>query len=105
MSKINVPSLINYINQNNMNTSEFMKQMVENFNNKIRLSKKQVECLNRSVSNHKYCKNFFTYRSEEISSNKFLTSLSEQFQEKNFLTDKQILCLRKYEEELRALNL
>lgn len=98
-SKPNVQSLINYIQQNNMNNSEFMKQMIENFNNKKKLSRKQVECLNTSVLNHKYCKNFFTYRNEEVNNNKFLTSLNEQFQSKNFLTDKQIKCLKKYEEE------
>ena len=104
-SKMNVPSLINYIQDNNMNNSDFMKQMIDNFTNKKRLTKKQVECINRSVLNHKYCKSFFTYRTQEIDDNKFLTSLSQQFNEKNFLTDKQILCLKKNEEEMNALNL
>ena len=82
-----------------MGSSEFMKQMIENFTNKKRLTKKQIECLNKSVINHKYCKNFFTFRAKELENNNFLTSLNEQFKTKNFLTDKQIQCLKNYEEE------
>ena len=96
MSKPHLPSLINYIQQNNLNSnSDFMKQMIDNFNNKKRFTKKQIDCLNNSVQNHKYCKNLFTYNSEEIKNNVFLTSLNEQFKTKNFLTEKQILCLQK----------
>ena len=96
-SKPNVSYLITYIQNNNMNNSEFMKQMIENFTNKKRLTKKQIECLSNSVNNHKYCRNFFNFKAKEIENNTFLTSLNDQFKTKNFLTEKQIQCLKKYE--------